>query len=71
VGVKWVGQALYSGAQQQKRGNRQKLGHRKFHMNMRKKILYLEGYRALKQAAQRVCGVFFGDIQNLPGHFPV
>ena len=36
-----------------------------------KKLHYFDGDRALEQAAQRGCGVTSGDIQNLPGHFPV
>jgi len=47
----------------------QKLEHRKFYTNMMKNF---EGNRALAQAAQKGCGFSFsGDIQMLPGCFPV
>lgn len=36
------------------------------------KQLHCEGDRALKQTAQRGCGVLFcGNVQNPSGHFPV
>jgi len=45
------------------RGDGHEQGHRKFYMNMRKKINYFEGDVALEQSAQRGGGEsFFGDI---------
>ncbi|XP_068781411.1 uncharacterized protein [Struthio camelus] len=41
------------------RGNGQKLNHRKFHLNLRKKLLHCEGDRALEQVAQRESVVSF------------
>ena len=38
---------------------------------LKKSLLYFEGGRALQQAAERDCEVYFsGDIKNPPGHFP-
>ncbi|PKU48374.1 hypothetical protein llap_1282 [Limosa lapponica baueri] len=52
------------------RGNKHKLEHRKFHLNVQKN--FFEGDRALEQAAQRGCRVIFsGDTQNPPGCVPV
>jgi len=54
-------------------GSGYKLEYRMFHTNTSKNLFYFEGDRALKQAAQRGCGVSLsgGDIQNLPECFPV
>lgn len=34
-------------------------------------LFYFEGDTALEQAVQSDCGVISGDVQNLPGSFPV
>ena len=44
------------------RGSGHKLRHGMFYLNMRKKLLYCESDRALKQAAQRACGVSFSGV---------
>jgi len=51
------------------RGNRHKLKHGTFHLNMRKNFFTLRMTEpALEQAAQRGCGVSFsGDVQDPPG----
>jgi len=53
------------------RGNEPELEHMEFHINMRKKLLYCESGRALKQAAKGSGGVFSCNIQNPPGCFSV
>ena len=70
--VKRIGPGSFSVVpSNRKRGNGYKLEHMKFHANMKKKPLFCE-LQALQQAAQRDCGVSFpGDIQNLPGCFPL
>jgi len=48
-----------------------KLEHRKFQTNTRKNFFTAKADGALKQVAQRGCGVSYGDIQDLSGHLPV
>jgi len=65
-------QALFSGTQQQDKGQQAQTGIHFVPYKHEGKILNLEGDRALEQAAHRGCGVFFsGNIQNSPGCLPV
>ena len=41
------------------RGNGHRMKHRKFHTKHKKELLYYMGDRALEQAVQKGCGVFF------------
>lgn len=56
------------GANQQ--NNRQKMMHRKFHLNVRKE-LYCVSDRMLEQVAQEVVEFFIGGVQELSGCNPV
>lgn len=59
-----MGPVLLSSAQQSNKGQGHKLEHREFHINMRKKLLYFEGDKALEHATQKSCGVSSGGIKN-------
>ena len=59
------GQALFSGAQQQDKGQCAQTGMQEVPSEHKEKLLYCEGDRALKQAALRGCsGSSSGDVQN-------
>lgn len=60
------GQALFSGVQQQNKGQRAQTGTQKVPSD-----LYCEGDRAMEQSTQNACGVSSQNIQNPLGHFPV
>jgi len=51
------------------RGNRQRLKHKRFHLNVKETLFHCEDDRV--QVAQQGCGVYtLGDIQKLSGYGP-
>lgn len=66
-----TGQAFF-GAHWQDKWQWAQTGTQEVPHERKEKLLYFDGDRALEQTAQRDCGVSFsGEIQNLPGCFPV
>jgi len=66
------GQTLFSGAQQQDKGQRAQTEAEEVSSEQEEELLPSEGDGALAQAAQVGCGVSFsGDIPDPPGRGPV
>lgn len=69
MGVKKVGPGSFHGtpAQWQDKGQEAQTETLEVPYEYGEKPPYIEDDRALEQAAHRGCGVFSGDIQNMPG----
>lgn len=72
VGSQVDGDRLFSEVPSKRtRGNRHKLEHMKFHLNMRNNSFTVRVTEDMEQAAQKGCAVSSGDIQNTHEHFPM